>query len=157
MQEYELVLETNLSEELIESDFEVAVDRYGSLHIIVVTLETLELLLCLEPSSSSAPPPSLSLSSPPLSFSFCPSFCDFIFLLRVILLANASMLFPLARDSIWHSRPMDPLPETTVPFLILCLVCADRPFSACKRRTRCQGISSDPPRRRSDENSAEKR
>lgn len=36
----------------IENDFEVAVDRYGSLHIIV-SLETPKLFLCLWPSSFS--------------------------------------------------------------------------------------------------------
>lgn len=67
MQEYKSLLGTNLPGRLIESDFEVAVDRYGSLHIIVVTLETPELLLCLGPSSSSFSSPSLPSS---LSFSF---------------------------------------------------------------------------------------
>lgn len=67
MQEYKSLSGTNLLEGLIESDFQVAVGRYSSLHIIVVTLETL-LLLCLEPGSSVVSH-TLSLSSssiPPL-------------------------------------------------------------------------------------------
>lgn len=85
MQEYKSLLGTNLSEGLIESDFEV--DHYGSLHTSVVTPKTLLLLrhpeVTFRPLLSFLPPLSCSLSF-------------FIFPLRIIPLANASMLLPYA-------------------------------------------------------------
>lgn len=127
MQEYKSLLGTNLSEGLIESNFEVAVDHYGSLHIIVVTLETL-LLLCLQPGSSFV----CSLSRPSslflfLSYSMSSFFHSvssfwrmhrYYFPMRPFVSLSEGFDLALATE--------DSLPKTTVPLLISCLVCADR-------------------------------
>jgi len=124
MQEYELLLETNLLEGLIESDFEVAVDRFGSLHIIVVTLETLKLLLCLESGSFSVSPVLCVSFSFILCLHLCtPSFCCHPSGECIDTVSLCVPSFPLASDL---ALATDSLPETTVPLLIPCLVCADR-------------------------------
>lgn len=99
----------------------------GSLHIIVVILETPKLLLCLgEPASSTI------------------SLYIFTFLYRICW-RNAPILFPyafpfsfpLARDSIWHQSRDRWISCQKRP--ILCLVCAGRRSTIshiCKRRNR---------------------
>lgn len=103
----------------VESDFEVAVDRYSSLHIIVVTLETLELLLCLESSSVSLhlsfSPQSMSLSFSISSFSRMHRYC---FLMRHVISLGEGFDLALATRILCQKRP------SQIP--ISCLVCADR-------------------------------
>lgn len=98
----QIALRDKFARGMIENDFEVAVDCYDSLHIIV-SLGTPKLFLCLWSSSFSFVSLSLSRFLPPsLSFS-----------LYILILSSVCYRwmhqyylpsFPLTKDSIWHSR-----------------------------------------------------
>lgn len=139
-------------EGLIENDFKVAVNRYGSLHSIIgITLKTLLLLV-------------LSQDCPSFSLSFFLSYSmSSFFLLCINLLANTSILFPfvslgegfdlaLATDG-FLARNDRPTPD----FLLSMCRSSIGHFLHVNVGTEHQGISSHQSRKRSKETARKKR